>query len=228
MRTKSFSNEAPNPRTRVRGSRENVFSEAGRKWSGVMAGVCAALLATGGIGSAAAQPSQATADMRDPNGDDVGQVELRQLEQGVLFLMELDGLPQGEHAIHVHETGVCEEPDFTSSGGHYAPLGNAHGFDHERGHHAGDLPNIHASANGRVRTQIFSPHLTFESTPGQSGAGQDEGRRSSVAQAAMEPFPLFDEDGSAIVVHRDPDDYESQPSGAGGPRIACGEIEPPG
>jgi Cu-Zn family superoxide dismutase len=37
--------------------------------------------------------------------------------------------------------------------------------------------------------------------------------------------PLLDADGSALVVHAGADDYESQPSGASGDRIACAEIK---
>jgi len=36
---------------------------------------------------------------------------------------------------------------------------------------------------------------------------------------------LLDDDGAAIVIHADPDDYATQPSGASGDRIACGVIE---
>lgn len=35
---------------------------------------------------------------------------------------------------------------------------------------------------------------------------------------------LFDNDGSAMVVHADPDDYKTDPSGNSGARIACGVI----
>ena len=31
--------------------------------------------------------------------------------------------------------------------------------------------------------------------------------------------------GRSAVVHRDPDDYKSQPAGNSGPRIACGLIK---
>ena len=33
---------------------------------------------------------------------------------------------------------------------------------------------------------------------------------------------LFDADGTAIVVHAAPDDFQTDPSGNSGPRIACG------
>ncbi len=207
-----------------------------RKRSGSMAGLVLVSLAAGSGGSiAVAQqsgqpeqpPSQGIARMMDSNGSDVGRVQVRELAQGTLFVVELDHLPGGAHAIHVHENGACEPPAFESAGSHYAPLDNEHGFAHDRGHHAGDLPNVHASDNGRIRAEFFTPHLAVQPQRGRDSAG-DVDRGSAFAPEALGPFELLDDDGSAIVVHANPDDYQSQDSGNSGGRIACGVIEPSG
>jgi superoxide dismutase, Cu-Zn family len=158
----------------------------------------AALLA----GSAAAQES-ATANLQNQQGEDVGTVELRQMPTGVHIIARLTNLPAGEHGFHIHETGVCEG-DFTSAGGHFNPDGSEHGFLVEGGPHAGDLPNIHVPESGELTVEYVNDRVSLE-----------EGAEGT----------LFDDDGSAIVIHSDPDDYQSQPAGDAGARIACGVIE---
>ncbi|HEX2256767.1 MAG TPA: superoxide dismutase family protein [Afifellaceae bacterium] len=158
----------------------------------------AALLA----GSAAAQES-ATANLQDQDGQDVGTVELHQTPNGVHIIANLTNLPAGEHGFHIHETGACEG-DFTSAGGHYNPGGAEHGYLAEGGPHAGDMPNIHVAEGGSLTIEVVNDRVSLE-----------EGAEGT----------LRDDDGSAIVVHANPDDYESQPSGDAGNRIACGVIE---
>jgi Cu-Zn family superoxide dismutase len=142
----------------------------------------------------------ATAALFDRNGDPVGSVLLHRMPRGTLLDVRLEGLPVGAHGFHVHQTGTCEPP-FDSAGGHYNPGDAAHGFATENGEHAGDLPNVHIPASGRLEVEMYSRLLQ----------ANDQ---------------LFDEDGAAIVIHEGADDYASQPAGAAGPRIACGVIEP--
>lgn len=142
----------------------------------------------------------ATAALFDQNGEPVGSVLLHRMPRGTLLHARLEGLPVGAHAFHVHETGICEPP-FDSAGGHYDPDDVAHGFASEDGAHAGDLPNIHIPASGRLEIEMYSTLLTIDDA-------------------------LFDDDGASIVIHEGPDDYASQPAGAAGPRVACGVIEP--
>ena len=143
----------------------------------------------------------ATAEMIDAKGSPVGTAELNQLAQGVPILLTLSDLPAGDHALHIHETGACEPP-FESAGGHFNPTDAGHGWDNPQGPHAGDLPNIHVG-QGELQLEYLTDKVTLE-----------DGETS-----------LFDDDGSAIVIHEGVDDYQSDPTGHAGDRLACGVIE---
>ena len=60
--------------------------------------VSLAVLTAGCLFSAMAQAQTAMASLKDANGKDVGQVQLRQTPHGVLLKLMLKGLPAGEHA----------------------------------------------------------------------------------------------------------------------------------
>ena len=150
-----------------------------------------------------AQPT-ATAVMVSTAGDSIGHVALTQTpNQGVLIDITVSGLEPGAHGFHIHGMGSCELPDFDSAGGHYAPRGDAHGVLHPEGSHAGDLLNLVVPESGHVRVHQLAAHVSL--VPGVHGT-------------------LMDEDGSAFIIHANPDDYASQPSGGGGPKLACGVI----
>ena len=108
--------------------------------------------------------------------------------------------PNSEQGIHVHEKGDCSAPDATSAGGHFNPETKTHGMPGSGSNHAGDMPNIKSDANGNA---VYSAKL--------SGFSVNTG-----------PTGIL---GRAVVVHRDPDDYKTQPAGNSGPRIACGVIK---
>lgn len=146
----------------------------------------------------------AHADLIDTNGQQIGSAELIQTPVGVVLIrLNVRGLEPGTHAFHIHETGQCTTPDFSSAGGHYAPHGRSHGLLHADGEHGGDMLNIQVPQNGHVETERMARHVTLE--PGAAGY-------------------LLDDDGSALVIHSGADDYESQPSGDAGSRVACGVI----
>lgn len=149
---------------------------------------------------------RANAVLKAPDGGTVGTVALEETPHGVLLAVHFDKAPPGTHAFHIHAVGTCTTPDFKSAGGHYAPHGHAHGIRVAEGKHAGDLPNVHVAADGTLDIEILADAVSLAD-------GTDRA-------------PLFDADGSAIVMHADGDDYTSQPSGAAGGRIACGVIEP--
>ncbi|WP_284736030.1 superoxide dismutase family protein [Dongia deserti] len=157
--------------------------------------------------SGPAQAQQAaSAPFINAEGREIGTVQLTNTPHGVLISGQLAGLPAGEHGFHVHETGRCDASDgFKSAGNHFAPAGHSHGFLDPAGPHAGDMANQSAPADGTLHLEVFNPYVTL-----------DSGENS-----------LFDADGSALVVHADPDDYKSQPSGDAGSRIACAVVEKP-
>ncbi len=142
--------------------------------------------------------------LRNPQGDQVGTVRFEEAAEGVRISVSIDGLPAGTHALHIHETGDCSSSDFTTAGGHFNPTGAKHGFLNPKGPHAGDLPNFTVAEDGTAELSLVTGRVTLE-----------EGKSNS----------LFPEGGTAVVIHRDPDDYLTDPAGMGGPRIACGVIE---
>lgn len=145
----------------------------------------------------------ATAKLKRADGTDAGTITFMEATAGVLMKFDLVGLTPGPHAVHVHESGTCDG-DLSSAGGIYNPLGAKHGFLHEEGPMAGDLPNIHAGSDGTASGEFLSPFLTLSRDTEET---------------------LFDADGSSIVLFDKPDDYESEPEGNGGARVACGRIE---
>ena len=149
------------------------------------------------------EPLTASASFMDPEGNEIGTAELTQTPNGVLIVADLTALSPGEHGFHIHETGSCA-PDFTAAGGHYAPRGNDHGAMAENGLHAGDMPNIHVGDDGAVMVEVLNANISLED--GVTGT-------------------LFDEDGSALMIHSGADDYTSQPSGDAGDRVACAVID---
>lgn len=174
-----------------------------RRSAGATAVMTAAALLLVTAGSVAAQDDglRAHATLHDRTGATVGEVDFTETPTGLLVTARLDGLPAGSHAFHLHAVGRCEG-DFKSAGGHFNPDGAQHGFFSEDGPHAGDMPNIHVPADGRLVVEVFLPEQLLI---GRGG--------------------LLDEDGAALVIHEGADDYRSQPAGAAGGRIACGVIE---
>jgi|GEM_PF-79480 len=162
------------------------------------------IAATCDKGFEANQKRTATAELKNPQGKTMGTATLRQAPHGVLIQVELTDIPAGVHALHIHENGSCEAPDFKSAGGHFNPTGGGHGFLAGEDHHAGDMPNFEAPESGKVTVERINSRVSLLS-----------GRSNS----------LFGPEGTALVVHSGADDYRSQPSGDAGKRIACGVIK---
>lgn len=149
----------------------------------------------------AATAKTRTVELKDAKGKSVGKVTVEQTPHGLLLHGDLSGLPEGEHAFHVHMVGKCEAP-FKTAGDHFNPTGKHHGMKDPGGMHAGDMPNVVVPASGAVKFEVLAPNLTLDAGPNS----------------------VLDADGSAIVLHAKADDYASQPAGAAGDRIACGVL----
>lgn len=151
---------------------------------------------------AAGTGQQVVAAIRDAAGKDVGTAAVAGTPSGALHVtVDLAGLPSGPHAVHIHETGKCDAPDFKTAGGHLSG-GRQHGALSAEGMHTGDLPNIEIGADGRAKAEFFIPATPLAA--------------------------VTDADGAAFVVHGGADDYVSQPAGKAGDRIACGVFQPAG
>jgi superoxide dismutase, Cu-Zn family len=145
-----------------------------------------------------------TADLMNNDGDSIGTVSLTQAPTGLLLRVEAEGLETGWHGIHIHAVGDCSDAAFESAGSHINHAQAPHGLLNPEGPDDGDLPNVHASEDGRVRAELF----TTSARIADNGPGQW----------------LWDGDGSAVVVHTSPDDHRSQPIGGAGDRVACAVI----
>ncbi|HUP98542.1 MAG TPA: superoxide dismutase family protein [Usitatibacter sp.] len=164
-------------------------------------GVSAAMLAACAHMGVSSGPS-AVANLESTQGNTAkGTVSFTQHGDKVRVTAQVSGLkPGAEHGFHVHEKGDCSSADGMSAGGHFNPATKPHGNYHVGGErHAGDLPNLKADASGNAST-------TFETTGISVGSG------------------AADVVGKGLIVHRDPDDYKSQPAGNAGPRLACAVI----
>ena len=155
------------------------------------------------LAACASQPNGPTAVARlapTTNNAASGTITFTQRGSKVRVAGEVRGLkPNAEHGFHIHEKGDCSSGDGMSAGGHFNPAGSPHGRAGSGAQHAGDLPSLNADANGvaRINTELA----------GLSVAG---GSANVI--------------GRGLIVHRDPDDYQTQPTGNSGPRLACAMV----
>lgn len=162
---------------------------------------CILLAALSLPGVAAAQTATtgetATAAFVDGSGNPAGDAELRQTPAGVLIHLNVSGLPADQWvAFHIHETGTCDAATHhESAGGHFNPTGASHGYLAEGGPHAGDMPNQMTRPDGTIEAEVLNPAVTLAAIVGRS-----------------------------LMIHAGADDYQSQPSGAAGDRLACAPI----
>lgn len=146
-----------------------------------------------------------TVELQGRGGESMGGARLEPAGDGVRVSIRVSGLtPDQQHGVHFHGTGRCEGPAFESAGSHFAPVASQHGFENPEGPHAGDLPNIRANADGVADTSFVATNVRLAT-----------GVENSLLQAG----------GTALVVHAQPDDYRTDPSGNSGDRIACGVIQ---
>lgn len=146
--------------------------------------------------------SSAGAVLSAADGSRKGEALVREEADGLHVFVKAQGLTAGLHAVHVHTTGVCTPPDFTSAGGHWNPTGHKHGKDNPQGMHMGDMPNMLIGADGTGEMEYVIP-----------------GARLASGNSA-----LLDADGAAVVIHAQADDNRTDPAGNAGGRIACGVL----
>ena len=117
---------------------------------------------------------------------------------GVKITGRITGLAAGTHGFHIHEFGDCSAVDFSSAGGHYNPTAHQHAGPAEARRHIGDMGNIEAGADGAATVDYTDSRLRFDGAHGILGRG--------------------------VIVHANPDDFKTQPTGNAGGRAACGVI----
>jgi len=133
----------------------------------------------------------------------------------VSISLKVEGLSDGKHAVHIHETGTCE-PCGAAKGHHDpGPFGETRpdsatddvpASDINHPYHMGDLINIEVK-NGKGSMMHTTNRITLSA-----------GRLS-----------ILDVDGSAFIIHTNEDTYCDEESDlkkgcAGGARDACGII----
>jgi superoxide dismutase, Cu-Zn family len=129
-----------------------------------------------------------------------GTVNFYQIGNKVRVVANVSGLtPNREHGFHVHEAGDCSSGDGMSTKGHFNPLAKPHAHYSSADRHAGDLPALKADASGNAKLETDLDVITV--TPG--------------------PTSIV---GRGLIVHADPDDYKTQPTGNAGARLACAVI----
>lgn len=144
--------------------------------------------------------TEAKAEIHPSSGSQVkGVVTFKKVSNGVLIVADLEGLAPGKHGFHIHEKGDCSAADASSAGGHFNPDNQPHGGPDSEKRHVGDLGNIKADDKGKAHYERVDTIVKLN------------GDHSIV--------------GRSVVVHADPDDYVTQPSGNAGNRIGCGVIQ---
>jgi len=129
-----------------------------------------------------------------------GQIILKDTKRGLQLNIELSNIKEGYHGFHIHNYGDLTE-GCKSLGGHYNPEHKTHGGLHSKIRHKGDLGNIIANNQNKVKKLMYVKDLTLTELLGRS-----------------------------IVIHEDKDDLgcgqneESKKTGNAGKRIGCGII----
>ena len=149
-----------------------------------------------------APPAQAVAALKPTEGNNVtGKVTFISQNGAIRVVADIEGLEPGKHGFHIHETGDCSAPDASSAGGHFNPGSAPHGAPENppAQRHAGDLGNLEANAEGKAHYEMVDQILSL-------------GGPNSIV-------------GKSVIVHAQPDDLSTQPTGNSGPRLACGVIQ---
>jgi Cu-Zn family superoxide dismutase len=145
---------------------------------------------------------KAVATLEPTKGSNVhGSVNFAQSGDKVRVSGNISGLrPNGEYGFHIHEAGDCSSGDGMSAKGHFNPYGKPHGQAGSGERHAGDLPSLKSDGNGNASVSADVDIITVAPGP------------ASIV-------------GRGLIVHAQPDDYKTQPTGNAGARSACAVIQ---
>ena len=148
-----------------------------------------------------AGPLMATAQLKPTKGSKTfGEATFEESGEYVRVIVFVQGLKPGqEHGLHIHEGADCSG-DAMGAKGHFNPFDKPHGIPGTAQRHAGDLPVLKANKAGRANVNVDVDMISLK--PG--------------------PASII---GRSLIVHADPDDYKTQPTGNAGARIACGVIQ---
>jgi Cu-Zn family superoxide dismutase len=166
-----------------------------------LAALAVAVLA--GCQTTEAEAPRATASLQPTKGSKTfGEATFEQVgDNRVRVVVYAQNLKAGAaHGFHIHEAGDCSSADGMSAKGHFNPTGKSHGMPGTQSH-AGDLPMLKADKSGRAKLDTIIEGVTL--APGAT----------SIV-------------GRGLIIHADPDDFKTQPTGNSGARLACGVIRP--
>jgi Cu-Zn family superoxide dismutase len=156
-----------------------------------------------GPGGNALEEPVATAGLFDSTGTRVGVATFSDSDGSAQLSVSVTGLSPGPHGMHIHENGACTPPTFESAGAHLNPDSKQHGRLNPEGPHAGDLPNLVVEEDGSADTTLTVPGTLL----------------------AEGPASMLGARKRSLVIHADPDDEKTDPSGESGGRVVCGVIE---
>lgn len=143
---------------------------------------------------------KAQAVLKPTQGNKVtGKVNFIELHKGIRVMAEIEGLPEGEHGFHIHEFGDCSAKDASSAGGHFNPTHSIHAGPDDHPREVGDLGNIVVDKKGKGIYDHVDFTISFDA-----------------------PNSIL---GKSVIVHKNRDDFVTQPTGNAGARLACGVIE---
>jgi Cu-Zn family superoxide dismutase len=161
-----------------------------------------ALMFSGGATGCGSSAPTTSVTLLSATGQMLATATFTQSGDSVLAEVNVTGATAGKHGVHIHDVGKCDPPDFMTAGGHWNPTAQMHGDPTAAMHHVGDFGNIDVGADG-TGTLKLTTALSLH-----------------VGDPTYVP-------GHAMILHQNPDDLTTQPTGNSGGRQACGVIPAP-